>query len=126
MARQISRTRPLTRRIAWSVAILLILLPLLTQAHWIAPPASAAVTTEISCHQTSASPLDGACQHCQDGQPSLGCDCCDPTAPPSLSLEPSLFVTLYRHVGLRQPAATPEPPDPLPASRYRPPIQPLV
>ncbi len=126
MTQQINRPTLLTRRIAWSVACLLFLLPLLTQAHWVTPTASDPVTAEMPCHQSSASVQDDACQNCQEGQSSLSCDCCDLAVPLTLSLEYGLFVTLHLHAGIRRSPDTAEPPAPLSSSLYRPPIQPLV
>ncbi len=111
--------------IAWALSLLLLLSPLLSQAHHHAgPPAPVTAKDGIMpCHQMqqAVSPKT-ACPHCKQGGMSLQCDCCDDALPLSLPSESDVSVSLVLLL-MQSHSSNPQTrPDPPPATHYRPPI----
>jgi hypothetical protein len=109
------------------MAVLLVLMPLLSQAqaHWPAPLTETA-GGEMPCHQPPASQQDDACQHCSDGALAMNCDCCNQATPHNLpGFEPPLVVSrTIASLDTASPATgLPYPPT---AKFYRPPRQRLI
>ena len=120
--------RPRTRQLAWFVSLLLLLLPLLTQAQW-SNPSEPFNTSEIElpCHPKHSSHTQpDKCNHCNDAEQSLACDCCQTAVPLSLCMGQATFTPFQFLAELQILQHALEVPDPPPSSLYRPPIQRLI
>jgi len=115
------------QNLSWVLSLLLLLSPLLSQAQWIqAPLSSAPESTEMPCHQADANPRDDDCGRCGNSAGLLGCDCCQNSMPPSLTIGQTPYIHTCLHHQLQTIAYNPELPDPPPGSLYRPPILDLI
>lgn len=108
---------------AWLLLLLMLISPLMAQAHTWIRQAEPVMAGDMPCHQT-ARPVaaDSLCPHCDENGVSLQCDCCDQAVSPSLPVVRSVTLgPVFRSVE-RFVFSTLTRTDPPPKSRYRPPI----
>ncbi len=109
---------------AWLLSLLMLLMPLLGQAHNGHTPAAPVMAHEMPCHQmTPPMTPQRHCPHCDEAGITLQCDCCDQAVSPTLPGTETRTAGPVLH-NLETPRFDLQArSDPPPTTLYRPPIR---